>query len=413
MNEFAGQFWLWCALLTALAAGFIVSPLWRMRRATESKGESASDRANIALFRARKLELEAELAAGELERESFDALLLDLQKSLLLDIGESPAAGSGNQTSRRGLTLAAPLLAMLLLPAATWWMYSQWGQLADVELMEQFQRTVANEGDAESAGELVLSLGRVVQENPERPWAWYFLGENLSTLGIFDAANSAYLQAAERLSGDEEKAAALGRAVLTAYIMAELRITPEIQRLIDRALELDPNEGNVLQLLAADAEEREDYDSAIAYWRRLAQLNPDSGTARDSIAELQRRRDGGTEAESAGPELLVAVSIADGLSLDPGLRVFVAARNALAEGAPPLAVASLTVADLPVRVRLYDGLAVGPFNLSSAESVFISALISFSGSANRTSGDLFAESPAFSPADPPQPLELTISEIVP
>ena len=80
---------------------------------------------------------------------------------------------------------------------------------------------------------------------------------------------------------------------------------------------------------------------------------------------------------------------------------------------PPLAVADITVADLPVRVRLDDSMAVGPFNLSSAESVYVSALISQVGTANRASGDYFAETEAFSLESPPQPVELLISEIVP
>ena len=179
-------------------------------------------------------------------------------------------------------------------------MYQQWGQLEDVELMDQFQRTVQNENDVETARDLVLSLGQVVQANPERPWAWYFLGENFSTLGMFDVANSAYRQAAERMSEDDEKALALGRVVLTAYIMEQLRITPEIQELIDSTLELNSDEPTVLQLLASDAREREDYDAAIGYWRRLSQLNPDSQTARENIAELQAPSCGRRQRRSGG-----------------------------------------------------------------------------------------------------------------
>ncbi|MYI01293.1 MAG: hypothetical protein F4122_01805 [Gammaproteobacteria bacterium] len=101
------------------------------------------------------------------------------------------------------------------------------------------------------------------------------------------------------------------------------------------------------------------------------------------------------------------------MPLDPELRVFVSARNAQADGMPPLAVADLTVADLPARIRLDDSLAVGPFNLSSAESVYVSALVSRAGTANRASGDYFAETEAFSLENPPAPVELVISDIVP
>ena len=107
------------------------------------------------------------------------------------------------------------------------------------------------------------------------------------------------------------------------------------------------------------------------------------------------------------------MAIAGDLPLDPQLRVFVSARNAQVDGMPPLAVADLTVAELPARIRLDDSLAVGPFNLSSAESVYVSALVSQAGTANRASGDYFAETEAFPLENPPQPVQLVISEIVP
>lgn len=434
MNEFTGLFRVLCALLALLCAAFVAVPVWRGRRGAADAGETGRVEANIALFRERKRELEADYAAGELDREELDSLLIELQKSLLTDVESAeeprsapvsvipreatptPVIPRGAKRSRGisflllNLELVAPLAAIMLLPLAAWLMYGQWGHLQDVELMDQFQRTVQNENDPDTARDLVLSLGEEVQENPERPWAWYFLGENLSTLGMFDVANSAYRQAAERLSEDDEKALALGRVVLTAYIMEQLRITPEVQELIDSTLELNPDEPNVLQLLASDAQEREDYDAAIGYWRRLSQLNPSSQSARENIANLQRLRAG----EAAdGPAIEVAVAIAADLPLDPDLRVFVSARNAQADGMPPLAVADLAVADLPARIRLDDSLAVGPFNLSSAESVYVSALVSQAGTANRASGDYFAETEAFSLENPPAPVELVISDIVP
>ena len=311
----------------------------------------------------------------------------------------------------RSPAFLAPLI-LLLLPLAAWLMYQQWGQLDDVELMDQFQRTVQNENDPETARDLVLSLGQVVQEDAERPWAWYFLGENLSTLGMFDVASSAYQQAAERLDDDAEKALAMGRVVLTGYIMEQLRITPEIQQLIDQTLALNPDEPNILQLLASDAQGREDYDAAIGYWRRLSQMNPDSQMARDNIANLQRLRSGAAAA-AGGPAIEVTVSIANSLPLDPRLRVFVSARNAQVDGMPPLAVADLTVSDLPAQIRLDDSMAVGPFNLSSADSVYVSALVSQAGTANRASGDYLAESEPFTLESPPEPMQLVISEVVP
>ncbi len=412
MNEFTVAFWLVCLALLALAASFIAVPIWRTRRGAWEVDETARIQANVALFRERKHQLEMEFAAGEFDREQFDTLLLELQTSLLTDVNEEePKAGAVPEAfSRSAPAVLAPLILMALLPLAAWLMYRQWGQLDDVELMDQFQRSVAASGDPEAAGELALSLGQAVRDDPDRPWAWYFLGENLSTLGMFDVANSAFRQAAGQMIADEEKALALGRVALTAYILAQFEITPEVRGVIDEALALNPDEPNILQLLASEAEENGDYDTAIGYWRRLSQLNPDSQSARENIANLQRLRDGG---EAVGPTIEVAVAIAEELQLDSRLRVFVAARNAEVQGMPPLAVADLAVADLPARIRLDDSMAVGPFNLSSASRAFVGVLVSQSGSANRGAGDYFVESEPFPVENPPPLLELVVSELVP
>ena len=94
------------------------------------------------------------------------------------------------------------------------------------------------------------------------------------------------------------------------------------------------------------------------------------------------------------------------------LRVFVAARNADREGMPPLAAVDLLVSDLPQVIRLDDFSAVGPFNLSSADTVYVSALVSYSGAASPQSGDYRIVSQNFSPNGQNASIELVISEQV-
>lgn len=83
----------------------------------------------------------------------------------------------------------------------------------------------------------------------------------------------------------------------------------------------------------------------------------------------------------------VTIALAPGLDLPPDLAVFVAARNAEKEGMPPLAVVRLVTGQLPATVVLDNSSAVGPFNLGSAESVTVSALVSRRGVANPQTGD--------------------------
>ena len=108
----------------------------------------------------------------------------------------------------------------------------------------------------------------------------------------------------------------------------------------------------------------------------------------------------------------MTVSLASGLELNSGLRVFVAARNADREGMPPLAATDLVVGNLPMTIRLDNSSAVGPFNLASAENVYVSALVSRAGVATPQSGDYRVVSESFSHNNEQAEVSLIISEKV-
>ena len=95
--------------------------------------------------------------------------------------------------------------------------------------------------------------------------------------------------------------------------------------------------------------------------------------------------------------------------------MFVSAQQADGSAGPPLAVRVLQFSDLPTVVTLSDADAVGPFALSSAESVSIVATISLSGSADVARGDYQGRSEIIRlPADSGEPVSvsLQISDVV-
>ena len=171
----------------------------------------------------------------------------------------------------------------------------------------------------------------------------------------------------------------------------------------------------MIQLLAADAQNRGDYAAAIANWRILIQLDPNSPEAqalRGEIANAQRLLREESGEEIVGPEIEVRLALAEGLSLDPNLRVFVAVRSAEREGMPPLAAVGLSVADLPTTISLDNSSQVGPFNLSSADLVRVSALVSLNGTANPSRGDYRVVSDDFTHNGQHAIVTLTISDEV-
>jgi cytochrome c-type biogenesis protein CcmH len=114
-----------------------------------------------------------------------------------------------------------------------------------------------------------------------------------------------------------------------------------------------------------------------------------------------------------GPAIDVTIALAEGIELSGDTRVFVAVRNAEREGMPPLAATQLTIAELPTTIRLDDADAVGAFNLSSAETVYVTVLVSFAGSANPQSGDYRVVSNNFAHNGQHTVIELTVSERIP
>jgi len=406
-------FWTLAALLAVMAIAFFVIPFYRANGGDEEAVGSVQRSENLLLFAERESELAEDLAAGEIDSEEHATLLRELQQSLLDDVQDTRPKRAPIAISSRGW-LVIGLIAMSL-PAVSVTLYQRWGFIDDVQVMGLFQESLAAQGDVAAASALVTELGELVKNGSENPWVWYFLGENFATIGRFNEAEISYRQAAERLSGQPEEALVLGRAALALYIKSEFRFTPELNALIEQAQAINPNEIAVIQLLAADAQNRGDYAAAIANWRILIQLDPNSPEAqalRGEIANAQRLLREESGEEIVGPEIEVRLALAEGLSLDPNLRVFVAVRSAEREGMPPLAAVGLSVADLPTTISLDNSSQVGPFNISSADLVRVSALVSLNGTANPSRGDYRVVSDDFAHNGQHAIVTLTISDEV-
>ena len=80
------MFWYLSAILLIIAALFVLVPLWLRSRSLNYVGAALRKEANIALFHERRDELEADYTSGNIDQPSYDALVLELQQSLLTDV---------------------------------------------------------------------------------------------------------------------------------------------------------------------------------------------------------------------------------------------------------------------------------------------------------------------------------------
>jgi cytochrome c-type biogenesis protein CcmH len=195
------------------------------------------------------------------------------------------------------------------------------------------------------------------------------------------------------IAGDDP--VVLAQYTQALFLAADRRLTPEAKAIAERALSIDPMQPTVLGLLGMNSYEQGDFVSAVAYWQRLLSImNPASPQAQMIQQVLQQAQANLPEAtasqtgESALISLTVEVSLAEGLQAPADAQVFVFARAL--QGPPmPLAVARLTVADLPAVIELNDSMAMMPsMKLSSFQQVELVARISSRGIADPTAGDI-------------------------
>ena len=406
-----------------LAIGFVLLPFFLRNPNQSSSFFFTRKELNVSLFEDKKYSLDKDFEEGLLSPEVHSELINELKSNLLSDVNYDQEQFKIPKKLSRLSSLAA-VFAVLLIPVASYSLYGYWGYSQHENIRGLYERTAANRDDLDEARELISALGAVVMDEPESnplPWAWYFLGENFSMLGLYSEAEVAYRQSSDRLIGESEQALSLGRLALVRYILDEFVITPRVRAAIQQTRRLNPNEIAVLQILASDAETREDYREAIANWRLLIQADPNSSQSnllRQKVTDAQLLLAATDDlalssSSTISPSISVSLSLADSLKVGGDTVVFVAARDVDKEGSPPLAVAVLSVKDLPSVVTLTDDQAVGPFKLSSAKSVNLSALISFSGVANPQSGDIRAVSESILLSDEPSEVSLILSSRLP
>jgi cytochrome c-type biogenesis protein CcmH len=130
-----------------------------------------------------------------------------------------------------------------------------------------------------------------VERAPEVPVeaaGWQVLGHAHAAQGRHAQAVVAYRNAA-RLQSDD--AALLTDYAFSAAVTSQRGSVDEPQRLVERALQIDPNSTKALALAGTLALDRNDYDAATQYWERLAQLEPhDSPTERAIQASIAQTR---------------------------------------------------------------------------------------------------------------------------
>jgi cytochrome c-type biogenesis protein CcmH len=268
------------ALLSLLSLSFILPALLGKPR---EDAPAPRDDVNLAVLRDQLRELELDLASGLIGAGAGDAARQELLRRVAEEVRpQTPAmpAGAGlrGQAAALGLALvlgAGGLYGLLGNPR---------GLDPDIVAAAPQRSTLSNQ----QAAAMVEQLARRMQDEPANAQGWLLLARSYTALQRHADAARAYARLLALVPDDA--------ALLTSYadVLAVAQgksLKGEPERLLRRALALDPNHVNALILFGSASFERADYAAAIASWERIAPLvEADSDTWRMTSANLADAR---------------------------------------------------------------------------------------------------------------------------
>ncbi len=408
-------FWVVAACLVGAALLFVIPPLF-MRR--EAAAELARSGMNISIYKNQLIELDIDLAAGDVDQVHYDKSRQEIERRLLEDTAVADkAAGSSGKT----LNIATSVVLALAVPLVAVSIYLEIGSPGAIDPAAQLPQQAAagphSQNPAEMQAQIEGMVGKLaqrLQENPSDIEGWVMLGRSFSVLGRYDEAVAAYEKSIQFVGEDA--------TLLTDYADAVAMANGESlegkpTELLQKAIAIDPQNQKALWLLGTAHFERGDFVSAVNLWKRLQQLLPagseDAQAMAANIAEAesyrQRQLNGefgalptATTEESAAAVPATTASgqiarqITGKISLSPALAAKVAPGDTLfifakaVSGPPmPLAIIRTQAGSLPLEFKLDESQAMMPnMSLANFDQVMVGARISKSGDAIAASGDL-------------------------
>jgi cytochrome c-type biogenesis protein CcmH len=389
------------ALVAALAIAGVAAPWWlpafAQRRSLRRRA------ANVAAYRTRLAELDADVAAGVLAADAAESVREELGARLVQDVealDESGAEAQAAAPSRAPLVAAAVALVAF---GAIW--YAAAGTWRTQDLIE-LART-----DPQGARETALSrsiaeLRERVEDSPNDAESWVWLARSYRSRNSHAEAAEAFAKANElRGHQDPDLLVEEGEALAQAQDRSMAGAPAERFR---QALALAPSHPQALWYAGIAAMQAGEDRAAVGYWEQLLQ-QPIGEEMRSvlehSLARLRTRAgmpattpaptaaapvaQPAPAAPAAGLQLRIDVTIAPDLAkqVQPGDTLFVYATD---PAGPPMPVAIQRLpAKLPARITLDDGNSMmAARKLSDLDRWRVIARISRSGNAMPQPGDL-------------------------
>jgi cytochrome c-type biogenesis protein CcmH len=283
------SFWIFAGLLIVMALCYILPPLLQRVEQRDDERELS----NVSIYRDQFSELERDLRDGVLDKEQYEQGRLELQRRLLEDVSPSPddsnaSSNRNGRTTAKVLGVAIPILAVFL--------YYQIGTPQAISSDQQQAMSPRQEEEMAAADfpsgqpgaptqqEIegrVAKLAARLKENPDDAQGWMMLARSYQNFKRYREASEAYGQAAALKSNDAQVWADYAETLALAN-GSQLEGQP--QELLNKSLQIDPNNQKALWLAGNAAFQTEDFQQAIIYWERLQKTLPERSEGAQSVS---------------------------------------------------------------------------------------------------------------------------------
>ena len=346
---------------------------------------------NAAIYRDQFTELDRDRKEGVLSEEDYQQARMEMQRRVLED-GRDDDVMIMTQAPKKTMVGVA-----LFLPLAAVALYVVLGNPAGLNAASAGGQHAVTSADIER---MVGTLAAKLEKEPKNYEGWAMLARSYKAMQKPVEAQQAFEHAWPLV---ETNAQLLADYADLLAATAGGRFDGRPIKLIEKALKLDPNNGQALWLAGSAAFDAGRFDQAIEQWGHLLKLLPpgsdDARMIESNIAEASAKAGKPVVAStkpapaaSGGGTLRGHVEIAAAVKDKAAGSdvVMVVAREA---GGPrmPVAVLRVRVADLPLDFTLDDSMSVMPErSLSAVKEVEVEARVSKTGMAMPEAGDLLS-----------------------
>jgi cytochrome c-type biogenesis protein CcmH len=263
-------FWLSILLLTLLACGCIIFPLWQTRHLDQDKQRIA----NKAWYTDQLKALQQSLAQKKIDSFRFEQERCALQKDFLL-FNSTAVVQEQNPPHR--------ILAVLLTCAfsiAVWCLYQKLGashtlaaHYAEETTKQQTDARIKMMGGAQS---VVRKLKQQLALHPKDAQGWYLLGRIYFSENQFNTARLA-LERAVQLAPNRQEIVA--QMVEASYLSGDTRTQSRLRQALQQA----PQDPTLLNVSALLLYQQKKYQQALTIWQNLLPQVPESSDAEQAI----------------------------------------------------------------------------------------------------------------------------------